>query len=177
MVIGKALHKLVGTSNNPEGMVTSKKFETTPERSALMAAVHSKNTGPELFVRRLAHRLGYRFRVHGRRLPGRPDIVFPSRHKVIFVHGCFWHRHSCKTGQRVVKTRQEFWTAKFERNIARDARTELELMKRGWKTLIIWECEIDRERDLAKKLRTFLGPTQDSRIVNRKNSGANAGGS
>jgi len=134
---------------------------TRETRSAMMAAVHSKGTEPEMVVRRLAHHLGYRFRIHGT-LPGSPDIVFPSRRKVIFVHGCFWHRHTCKTGQRTVRTRPEFWERKFARNTARDVRNVAELRRSGWEALTIWECELNNKRDLVARLTTFLGPPGSS---------------
>ena len=128
------------------------------QRSAMMRAVPSQGTEPELVVRRLAHRLGYRFRVHGRHLPGTPDLVFASRRKVIFVHGCFWHRHSCETGRRAIRTRSDFWEKKFARNVARDSRIMAALEGDGWQALILWECELGDSAKLARRLTSFLGP-------------------
>lgn len=125
-------------------------------RSQIMAHVKGKDTTPELRVRSLVHRLGYRFRLHCQGLPGRPDLVFPARKKVIFVHGCFWHRHEGCPSTRTPKSRVEFWRAKLEGNAARDARQLDELKDMGWGTMVIWECEVDRI-DLPERIRTFLG--------------------
>ena len=122
----------------------------------MMAAVPQKDTRPELLLRKLAHRLGYRYRLHGKNLPGSPDIVFASRRKVIFVHGCFWHRHSCRTGQRAVKTRPDFWEAKFLRNQARDIRNEKDLEQMDWQSLVFWECELHDLETVTQKLVLFL---------------------
>lgn len=108
-------------------------------------------------VRRAAHRLGYRFRLHRRSLPGRPDLVFPSRRAAIFVHGCFWHRHGGCRKASTPKTRVEFWEAKFARNVERDAEVQQRLRAAGWRVLVIWECEIGRNWDLDRTLREFLG--------------------
>jgi DNA mismatch endonuclease (patch repair protein) len=122
-----------------------------------MARIRSKNTKPELIVRRLAHALGYRFRLHRRDLPGKPDLVFPRRRCVIFVHGCFWHGHGCRLSSRP-KTNSDFWADKIAGNRARDARHVEELRKQGWQVEVIWECET-RLKDLAPleaKLHGFL---------------------
>jgi DNA mismatch endonuclease, patch repair protein len=126
------------------------------KRSALMARIKGKNTGPEMAVRRLLHRLGYRYRTHAPDLPGRPDIVFRSRGAVIFVHGCFWHRHSCGVAY-VPKTRSEFWRNKFLQNTRRD-RTALQTLKAaGWRVLIIWECQVERSpQRVLQRLKRFL---------------------
>jgi DNA mismatch endonuclease (patch repair protein) len=121
-----------------------------------MKCVRGKNTSPELLVRKLLHRLGYRFRLHCRGLPGTPDIVFPSRNKVIFVHGCFWHRHAgCKKAS-MPKKNAEFWSAKFTANVCRDKRKSLELQGVGYEVLVVWECETDNPERLSSKLRKFL---------------------
>ena len=125
------------------------------KRSAIMAAVTAKNTKPEIFVRKLVHRLGYRFRLHRKDLPGSPDLVFPGRCKVIFVHGCFWHGHDCARGARKPKQNSDYWEAKIGRNRARDARTQAELKALGWDILVLWECELKRD-DLADRLAMFL---------------------
>lgn len=133
---------------------------TVAERSERMARIRSKNTKPELRVRRLVHKLGYRFRLHHKRLPGRPDLVFPSRRKVVFVHGCFWHAHEgCKVAN-LPKSRSEYWAAKFERNRSRDAENQKLLEEAGWRVLTIWECEIKSGAMLAVRLSRFLGPAK-----------------
>lgn len=132
-----------------------------PAVSHAMSRVRSKGTTPEMVVRKLTHALGYRFRLHRRDLPGTPDLVFPGRRKVVFVHGCFWHGHhdpSCKLARRP-KSRIEFWEAKVKGNHARDARNEMALREGNWNVLTIWECETKaRDRDrLIERLREFLG--------------------
>ncbi|OIQ78581.1 very short patch repair protein [mine drainage metagenome] len=127
-----------------------------PNRSALMARIGPKNTKPEMIVRRLLHALGYRFRLHATDLPGRPDIVFRPRKKVIFVHGCFWHRHPGCAKSSTPKTRTEFWNSKFAANKERDRRVQEELAVMGWGYLVIWECEVKDKIDLSRKLQEFL---------------------
>lgn len=132
----------------------------SPERrSWLMARVRGKDTTPELVVRRTAHRLGYRFRLYRRDLPGKPDLAFAGRKAVIFVHGCFWHRHAGCRKATTPKTREAFWTEKFERNVDRDQKVLDELRALGWRVLTIWECETKTPDDIAKRLDDFLsGP-------------------
>ena len=129
----------------------------SPERrSKNMAQIGSKNTGPEMQVRRMAHALGYRYRLHAANLPGKPDLVFPSRKKVIFVHGCFWHQHSdCREG-RVPESSKSYWGPKLSRNAARDQIHIEGLKSAGWKVLVIWECEIAGEKSLRARLKRFL---------------------
>ena len=129
-----------------------------PQRSALMARIRSKDTHPELRVRRLLHRHGYRFRLHARDLPGRPDIVFRRRRKVVFVHGCFWHRHEGCSRAATPRTRVDYWTRKFEATRARDAAALSALEAMGWRVLVVWECEMKDERVLLIRLQRFLGP-------------------
>ena len=121
------------------------------QRSRNMSAIKSKNTKPEIAVRKLLHSMGYRFRLHRKDLPGSPDIVLPKYKTVIFVHGCFWHRHeNCKYAS-TPKTRQEFWEAKFRENINRDKLNQENLSSNGWKIIIVWECEIkDKDFDLNR---------------------------
>lgn len=121
-----------------------------------MQSVATKDTGPELAVRRLLHGLGYRYRLHIRDLPGTPDIVFAGRKKVVFVHGCFWHGHSCAQG-RGPKSRKEYWSSKLAQNTARDARNVASLEAMGWSVLTVWQCELRDPDALTKKLLTFLG--------------------
>lgn len=115
-----------------------------------MQAVRSEDTKPELLVHRLVHSLGYRYRLYRRDLPGKPDLVFPSRRKVIFVHGCFWHGHHCARGARMPKTNADYWKNKIERNVARDAATKSALETDDWRMLVLWECEI-RDRAIGKE--------------------------
>jgi DNA mismatch endonuclease (patch repair protein) len=131
---------------------------TPAERSAHMARIRRSNTQPELFVRRLLHRLGYRFRIQQRGVPGRPDIAFPGRRKVIYVHGCFWHAHENCSVSRIPKSRTEFWQAKFAANRERDRRLEALARQAGWSCLVVWECELKDEEGLTNRLKTHLGP-------------------
>lgn len=125
---------------------------TKSERSQLMRRVKRQDTAPEMVVRRIAHRLGLRYRLHRTDLPGSPDIVFGPRRKLIFVHGCFWHRHPGCSRASIPKTRTEFWTAKFDRNVARDAKAERLLRDMGWDVITIWECETRDKPALQRKL-------------------------
>ena len=130
--------------------------KVSEQRSRNMSAIKSKNTKPEITVRKLLHSMGYRFRLHKKDLPGSPDIVLPKYKTVIFVHGCFWHRHqNCKYASNP-KTRREFWEKKFKENIERDKKTQEKLKNLGWKTNIVWECEIKKQDKLIKKLEDFL---------------------
>lgn len=130
----------------------------SPEiRSRNMRAIKGKNTSVEVAVRRLLHAGGYRYRLHCDNLPGKPDIVFASRRKVIFVHGCFWHRHVGCRYAYTPKSRIEFWQTKFDRNVARDRWVEHELLASGWKSLVIWECEIAEANLLMIRMAAFLG--------------------
>jgi DNA mismatch endonuclease (patch repair protein) len=131
---------------------------TPEERSRRMARVRSKDTKPEMTVRRLVHSLGYRYRLHDRALPGRPDLVFKGRRKVIFIHGCFWHRHGqgCALA-RMPKSRVEFWGEKLARNEERDRRSLEGLANLGWDYLIVWECQLKDRDALARRIRDFLG--------------------
>jgi DNA mismatch endonuclease (patch repair protein) len=121
-----------------------------------MQAVKSKNTAPELLVRRLLHAKGYRYRLHRSDLPGCPDLAFPGRKKIILIHGCFWHGHNCARGARVPKTNVIYWTAKIGRNHDRDLEHLKSLSKLGWKVLTVWECELKDESSLTKRLVRFL---------------------
>lgn len=124
-------------------------------RSRIMASVPRKNTSPELAVRRLVHSLGYRFRLHGRHLPGSPDIVMPRLKKVIYVHGCFWHRHRCRKATTPASN-QAFWQEKFAANRARDKRMCKELRELGWNSLVVWECQLKRLDWLRQRIERFL---------------------
>lgn len=131
---------------------------TQEQRSVRMSRVRGADTKPEMVVRRLIHALGYRYRLHRRGLPGRPDLVFPVRRKAIFVHGCFWHRHpdpACPLA-RLPKSRLDFWRAKLEGNRTRDQRNEAQLQEMGWNVLVIWECQLRDRAALEKRIRGFL---------------------
>ncbi len=130
-----------------------------------MAAIAGKDTQPEIAVRRIAHRLGYRYRLHVKDLPGRPDLVFPGRRKIIEVRGCFWHRHPGCILSATPATRRDFWQAKFQATVARDARNLAALEASGWAVMVVWECEISDEH-LVDRLRTFLGPLRDAAGAN-----------
>jgi len=121
-----------------------------------MQRIRSKNTKPEMRVRKLVHRLGYRFRLHSAKLPGRPDLVFAARRKVIFVHGCYWHMHLCRFGRVVPATNAEFWQKKRSGNVTRDRVVRGELRKAGWTMLVIWECQVRDEPRIAKRIQAFL---------------------
>lgn len=131
-----------------------------PRRSALMARIGPRDTAPELRVRRAAHALGARFRLHRRDLPGTPDIVFPGRRLVVFVHGCFWHRHAGCRHATSPKTRIEFWAGKFAANVARDARNRQDLEALGWRVETIWACETVRPEQLVERVATILSRPQ-----------------
>ncbi|MFN3324992.1 MAG: very short patch repair endonuclease [Bryobacteraceae bacterium] len=131
--------------------------ETPEQRSRIMRAVKGADTTPELAVRRVAHGMGFRFRLHRKDLPGKPDLTFPRLRKVIFVHGCFWHGHDCARGARVPVQNRDYWTLKVARNVERDRNAQSELQRLGWKSLVVWECEIKDQECLRRTLRRFLG--------------------
>jgi DNA mismatch endonuclease, patch repair protein len=131
---------------------------TSSRRSQNMAAIRATDTKPELVVRRLIHSLGYRYRLHAKDLPGKPDIVFRSRRKIIFVHGCFWHLHSradCLDA-RLPKTNTGYWTPKLEKNVERDGKHFRSLAELGWHVLIVWDCETKNHDNLRQRLTAFL---------------------
>lgn len=130
----------------------------SPEsRSRIMGRVGSKNTKPEIVVRRLVHAMGYRYRLHRKNLPGTPDLTFPARKKVIFVHGCFWHQHDCPRAARPASNTQ-FWNKKLDGNVLRDRKNLAALRQNGWSALVLWECETKKPADLTDRLVEFLGP-------------------
>lgn len=127
-------------------------------RSERMSRIKGRDTGPELIVRRLIHAMGYRYRLHQKGLPGRPDLVFASRRKIVFVHGCFWHRHdnsACKLA-RMPRSRTEFWRPKLEANAVRDKKAIESLKSSGWDVLVIWECELKDRAFLQSKIKSFF---------------------
>lgn len=126
------------------------------KRSWIMSRVRGKDTSPELRVRSLAHRLGYRFRLHRKDLVGKPNLVFSTRKKVIFVHGCFWHGHDCARGKRTPKTNSKYWIEKIRKNIERDIKNQAELTSLGWNVLVVWECETKDLDELVRKISKYL---------------------
>lgn len=129
---------------------------STEERSKRMSLIRGKDSSAELQLRRLIHKMGYRYRLHAKYLPGKPDLVFSSRHAVIFMHGCFWHRHqNCKLA-RLPKSKLDFWKPKLEKNKERDLINQQELLKLGWRVLVIWECEIVNHEYLRRIISEFL---------------------
>nr|VFK06509.1 MAG: T/G mismatch-specific endonuclease [Candidatus Kentron sp. LPFa]VFK22934.1 MAG: T/G mismatch-specific endonuclease [Candidatus Kentron sp. LPFa] len=131
--------------------------ETPEQRSRTMRAVKSKDTAPEMIVRKICHARGYRYRLHRDDMPGKPDLVFPSRKKIIFVHGCFWHGHTCKRGNRTPEKNREYWTKKITSNMERDKKHMDELESLGWSILVIWECETRKRDILEDSISKFLG--------------------
>lgn len=129
---------------------------SSEKRSWLMSRVKGRNTAPEILIRSILHRMGFRFRIHRRDLPGNPDIVLPLHSKVIFVHGCFWHGHKrCPRSKRPT-TRKGFWNRKLDQNIERDKHSQLELQRMGWKVLVVWECQTRKLEKLFSKLQKFM---------------------
>ena len=133
---------------------------TPAQRSALMSRIRSKNTKPEWVVRRLVHSMGFRYRLHKRGLPGTPDLVFPSRQKVIFVHDCFWHLHGRCRLARLPKSKQDFWKPKLEGNHSRDTVNRRRLRAAGWGVLTLWECQIHNSAALKARIEKFLGGSE-----------------
>lgn len=130
---------------------------TSERRSWNMSRIRGQDTGPELVLRSLLHRAGFRFRLHAKQLPGRPDIILPRYRTAIFVHGCFWHRHPGCRNATTPSTRREFWQAKFDGNISRDARNQAELEAAGWTVLTVWECELKADAEgVARRLASDL---------------------
>lgn len=133
--------------------------ETGDQRSRIMRSVRRADTRPEMTLRRALHAEGYRYQLHRKDLPGTPDLVFPGSKKVIFVHGCFWHRHPGCANSTTPKTRREFWVEKFAANVSRDVRAQARLAKMGWDIMVVWECETGSKAigALMGRVRTFLG--------------------
>jgi DNA mismatch endonuclease (patch repair protein) len=121
-----------------------------------MSRIRNKNTRPEIIVRSMVHRMGYRYALHRKDLPSRPDMVLTKHHKIIFIHGCFWHMHKCRYGKVKPATNTEFWQTKREGNVARDKRNLRKLRKNGWKVLVVWECQTRHVEKLTKNLQKFL---------------------
>ena len=130
-------------------------------RSEIMPAIRSADTSPELVVRGLLHRLGFRFRLHRKDLPGCPDVILPKWKVVVFIHGCFWHGHDCRRGSknRKPKSNKAYWTRKLNRNIVRDAENGTKLTALGWRRFVVWECELEDTEALARRLLAFIVPS------------------
>lgn len=131
---------------------------TPKRRSEIMSNIRAKGMKPEMVVRRLTHAMGYRYRLHRKDLPGKPDLVFPNRRKVIFVHGCFWHQHAdpaCKIARRP-QSNQDYWLPKLDRNVARDAEHKARLAELGWDVLVLWECEVEADGGIENRIQEFL---------------------
>lgn len=144
--------------------MTQARFEDTPEaRRKVMSSIRSKNTGPELIVRRMLHGMGCRFRLHRRDLPGQPDIVLPSRRVIVEVRGCFWHQHPGCPRARAPATRKDYWLPKLAANVARDARNAAALALEGWRLVVVWECEAGNLDQLATRLAASLGRIEETR--------------
>ena len=131
---------------------------TAEQRSAVMRKVPGKNSSAEMAVRRLLTRMGLRYRLHRKDLPGSPDVAMPGRKAAVFVHGCFWHGHDCKRGARSPKANADYWTAKIARNRARDAAAVEALTAMGWRPLVVWECELKDEAQVEARVRNLLEP-------------------
>lgn len=127
------------------------------KRSEIMGRIRGKDTSPEVAVRSTLHSMGYRFRLHRKDLPGKPDIVLPKYRTIVFVHGCFWHGHDCRKGKSVPATNTDFWKAKIDGNICRDRKTGDKLKELGWQVLVIWECEVSNKEMLRERLALELG--------------------
>ena len=140
---------------------------TPAARSRLMSRIRSKDTQPEFVVRRLAHRAGYRYRLHQRDLPGTPDLVFPGRRKVVFVHGCFWHKHPGCAISRTPRSRRDYWLPKLQGNRRRDAQNVRLLQSNGWAVKVIWECETREPAGLERRLKDFLGRSRPVARISR----------
>lgn len=139
-------------------MAPSKNHDVFSEkkRSAVMRAVKSANTKPELVLRKALHAKGLRYRLHDKKLPGKPDLVFPKYRAIIFVHGCFWHGHDCPRGARVPKTNRDYWVAKIARNKARDTKNQQDLNALGWRTRVVWECMLKDPEKASEIVKNWL---------------------
>ena len=121
-----------------------------------MSRIRSRNTSPEMIVRRTVHKMGYRYRLHVTELPGKPDLVFPKLRRIIEVRGCFWHQHACCIDSHIPKSRRGYWLPKLKANLRRDKENGLKLRNLGWRLLVIWECELGDSQQVSRRLATFL---------------------
>lgn len=150
-----------GSHHRWPAMARRQQLLTLTER---MARIRKTDTRPEMIVRQAVHALGYRFRLHRRDLPGSPDLVLPRHRKIIFVHGCFWHRHDCRDGRKLPNSKREYWGPKLARNAARDAKNLRALSELGWDVLVLWECELKNNARLTEALRDFLQCPAEARL-------------
>ena len=139
--------------------------DVPPSRRRNMAAIRGRDTGPEMTLRKVLFGMGYRYRLHVKGLPGRPDLAFPGRRKLVFVHGCFWHRHEGCRNSRLPRARRDWWAFKLKSNVDRDARNLAFLADAGWQSLVVWECELTSPNVAADRVSAFLGPPVASRIA------------
>lgn len=147
-------------------MLSRPDFTDAPEsRRRNMAAIRGRDTRPEMVLRKYLFRMGYRYRLHVRELPGRPDLVFPGRRKVVFVHGCFWHQHACCRNSVLPRARRDWWAAKLKANVDRDDKNLKLLAKGGWQAAVVWECELGFPDSAVQRISAFLGPPAASRIA------------
>lgn len=158
---GKGWLRILGNRGLYRSLNVPRHMDTLSEhqRSERMSRVRHRDTKPEIRVRQILYGMGYRYRLQAKDLPGTPDIIFRGRKRVVFVHGCFWHRHdqpNCKLA-RLPKSRLDFWLPKFERNVGRDRANQTKLSEMGWRFLVVWECELPNRKALESKLRGFLG--------------------
>lgn len=153
---GLHLHALLRSLMPPMSTNATSRPLDDAERAARMRRIRKRDTKPELLVRRMAHALGFRFRLYRRDLPGSPDLVFPRLRKIVFVHGCFWHRHEGCRLARLPRSRPDYWIPKLTRNVQRDRRAQAELEREGWQVLTIWECELADLEAVRERLRLFL---------------------
>jgi len=128
-------------------------------RSRIMSCVKTKNTSAEMLLRSVVHRMGYRYALHRKDLPGKPDLVFSSRRKIIFVHGCFWHGHHCRYG-RLPKSRESYWSPKIDGNVVRDRKQQRLLRSQGWSVMTVWQCQLKKTDSLTDRIRRFLDDEQ-----------------
>lgn len=149
---------------------------TQEERSERMSRVRNKDTRPEKLVRSLLHRMGYRFRLHGKKLPGKPDIVLPRHKKVIFIHGCFWHQHGICRPLSIPENNSDFWRQKFADNVRRDCEKLAALREAGWDVLVVWECETKDRAKLEGQLRSFMERKRATRLRVKLDKGCRARG-
>ena len=129
---------------------------TPRERSERMSRIRAKDTKPELMVRRMVHGMGFRYRLHSKELPGCPDLVFHRKRKVLFVHGCFWHRHKNCGNDRPPKSKRGFWLPKLDENRKRDVKNKARLRRLGWSYCVVWECELGNREKLARRIKSYL---------------------
>lgn len=158
MRAGEDRRTKVGQPRSLLGYMKHSDHLSPEQRSAHMRLIRARDTKPEIVVRRIVHGMGFRFRLHRRDLPGRPDLALPRHRKAILVHGCFWHQHEGCRNARQPKTRLDYWLPKLARNVARDAEVRAELVARGWQVLEIFECETRKPDALRERLAQFLGP-------------------